>query len=283
MTNNDLPDSTAVRVALWRAIHVQADAPPHVFVDDVGFRLVEPAEGWKERPDMHPVHTRRFRASILVRSRFMDDLVIDSHRKAIHQYVVLGAGLDSFAQRRANECPGLKIFEVDKPATQAWKKRRLQEIGLQTSGALNFVPINFENATSLWGNLAVHGFNKSTPAIVSSLGVSMYLTKNAIEDTLCDMSQLAPGSRFVMTFMLPLELVDPEDQPGYRMSLRGAESSGTPFISFFAPEEMKTLAASCGFSQVEHFSTVTLGEKYFSGRDDGLRPSTGEEILVLAT
>ncbi len=142
------------------------------------------------------------------------------------------------------------------------------------------MPVNFESETFLWEQLAKAGFDKKKSAIVSSLGVSMYLTKEAIKSTLREMAGLAPGSKFVMTFMLPLELVDPEDQPGYRMAEKGARASGTPFLSFFTPQEMLALAREAGFRGTEHLSTASLTPRYFAGRTDHLRPSTGEELLI---
>src|SRR5690242_10559884 len=94
------PESTAARVALWRALHLQLDSPPHVLDDEIGYRLVAPAEGWRERPDMHPQGTSTFRASIVARSRFIEDLLIEKLSEGIAQYVILGAGVDTFAQRK---------------------------------------------------------------------------------------------------------------------------------------------------------------------------------------
>lgn len=274
------PDSTAARVALWRALHVQIDPPPHVLSDEVGFKLLAPAEGWRSRPDMHPSGTSRFRASIVARARFIEDMVSEQINNGLSQYVILGAGLDTFAQRKPEVASKLQLFEVDEPKTQEWKKRRLIELGYDLPDWLHFAAINFETKISLFEQLEKVGFNKSKKAIVSSLGVSMYLTKNAILETLSKMSKLAPGSKFVMTFMLPLNLVDPEDQIGYQMAEKGARASGTPFISFFTPQEMLDLANKAGFKHVEHFSTASLTPKYFSARSDNLRPSTGEELLV---
>src|SRR5689334_3292127 len=93
------PDSTAVRVALWRALHVEVDAPPHVLKDTIGLQLAAPDEGWRQRPDMHPQGTSMFRASIVARARFIEDLVVDQMASGVDQYVLLGAGLDTFAQR----------------------------------------------------------------------------------------------------------------------------------------------------------------------------------------
>src|SRR5882757_8272708 len=94
------PDSTAVRVALWRAMHVQVDAPPHVLEDEIGLQIAAPDEGWRDRPDMHPENIRPFRASIVGRARFIEDLVLEQIDRGVGQYVILGAGLDTFAQRR---------------------------------------------------------------------------------------------------------------------------------------------------------------------------------------
>src|ERR1700681_1508355 len=94
------PDSTAVRVALWRAMHVQVDPPPHVLEDEIGLQLAAPDEGWHNRPDMHPLWTRRIRAAIVARARFVEDLVAEQADRGVGQYVILGAGLDTFAQRR---------------------------------------------------------------------------------------------------------------------------------------------------------------------------------------
>src|SRR5580693_940294 len=118
---NSGPDSSAVRVALWRALHVQVDAPPHVLEDEVGLLLANPEDGWRQRPDMDPEATSGFRAAIVARARFMEDLVTDHADAGIHQYVVLGAGLDTFAQRHPSVGSYLHVFEIDQPATQAWK------------------------------------------------------------------------------------------------------------------------------------------------------------------
>src|SRR6476661_4670710 len=114
------PDNTAVRVALWRALHVQVDSPPHVFIDDVGLRLVAPDDAWRDRPDMS-AFTRPFRASIVARARFIEDLVEEQAARGVAQYVLLGAGLDTFAQRKPALGARLRVFEVDAPGTQAWK------------------------------------------------------------------------------------------------------------------------------------------------------------------
>ena len=119
------PDSTAVRVALWRAMHVQVDPPPQVLEVEIGLRLAAPDEGWRRRPDMDPHATSHFRASIVARARFIEDLVVEQASDGVGQYVILGAGLDTFAQRRPEIASRLFVFEVEQPGPQAWKRQRL--------------------------------------------------------------------------------------------------------------------------------------------------------------
>jgi methyltransferase (TIGR00027 family) len=275
-------DTTAVRVALWRALHVQVDPPPHVFEDEIGLRLAAPEEGWRNRPDMNPDFTRPFRASMAARARLVEDLVAEQAGHGIRQYVILGAGLDTFAQRRPEIASRLRIFEIDKPGPQAWKRQRLMDLGFGVPDWLRFVPVDFESGASWWESLTAAGFDAGQPAVVASTGVSMYLTKQAIEDTLRQVAALAPGSTLAMTFTLPIELADPEVRRGLEIAQEGARASGTPFISFFTPPEMLELARRAGFRDVQHVSARTLAERYFAGRTDGLRPNS-EELLVAAT
>jgi methyltransferase (TIGR00027 family) len=277
------PDSTAVRVALWRAMHVQVDPPPHVLEDEIGLELVAPDDDWRRRPDMDPHATRLFRASIVARARFIEDLVLEQAGRGVSQYVILGAGLDSFAQRRPEVASRLKVFEVDRPGPQAWKRQRLIELGFDIPDWLRLVPVDFEAGGSWWEQLAASGLDASRPAVVASTGVSMYLTKDAIAAMLRRVAALAPGSTLAMTFLLPLELAAPEMRPGLQMAEKGARASGTPFISFFMPMEILALAREAGFREVQHVSAATLTQRYFACRKDGLRPPNNSEELLVAT
>lgn len=277
------PESTAVRVALWRAMHVQVDPPPHVLEDEIGLKLVAPDDGWRSRPDMDPQFTAPFRASIVARARFIEDLVTERASRGVGQYVILGAGLDTFAQRRPENASGLSVFEVDQSGPQAWKRQRLIELGFGVPDWLRLVPVNFEAGDTWWEQLPIAGFDTSARAIVASAGVSMYLTKDAIASMLRQIAALAPGSTFVMTFLMPLELADPEVRPGLELAAKGARASGTPFISFFTPSELLALARESGFKEARHVSTATLAERYFAGRTDGLRPPNNAEELLVAT
>jgi methyltransferase (TIGR00027 family) len=276
------PDETAVRVALWRALHVEIDSPPHVLEDVIGLKLVAPDDGWRSRPDMGPF-TRPFRASIVARGRFIEDLVAEQVARGVGQYVILGAGLDTFAQRRPELASRLSVFELDRPGPQAWKRQRLIAIGLGIPSFLRLVPVDFEAGDPWWERLAASGFDSRRPAVLASTGVSMYLTKDATATTLREVAALAPGSTLAMSFMLPIDMVDPEVRSGVERAAAGARANGTPFISFFTPAEMLTLARDAGFREVQHVSAATLAERYFAGRADGLRPPNNSEELLVAT
>jgi methyltransferase (TIGR00027 family) len=279
----EAPDTTAVRVALWRAMHVQVDPPPHVLEDEIGLQLVAPDDGWRARPDMDPAGTRGFRAAIVARARFIEDLVAEQAGHGVSQYVVLGAGLDTFAQRRPELASRLRVFEVDQPGPQAWKRRRLIELGFGIPDWLRLAPVDFEASGSWWQQLAAAGFNPGQPAVVASTGVTMYLTKDATAATLRQLARLAPGSTLAMTFLLSPELLDDTDRSGLQASEKGARASGTPFVSFYPPQEMLALTREAGFTDARHVSGSSLAERYFADRTDGLRPSTGEDFVVATT
>jgi methyltransferase (TIGR00027 family) len=277
------PDSTAVRVALWRAMHVQVDPPPHVLRDEIGLQLAAPQDGWRDRGDMHPTGTSRYRAGVVVRSRFTEDLVAEHAARGVSQYVILGAGLDTFAQRQPGLANPMRVFEVDQPGPQAWKRERLTELGYGIPAWLRLVPVDFEASGSWWDRLAAAGFDAGEPAVVASLGVSMYLTEDANAATLRQLASLAPGSTLVMTFAPPLELLEAAERSAREVAEQGARSSGTPWLSSFAPRDILAMARRAGFKDAEHISAALLNQRYFAGRTDGLRTSSGEELLIAAT
>lgn len=277
------PDSTAVRVALWRAMHVQIDSPPHILQDEIGLRLAAPDADWRKRRDMDPDATKLFRASIVARSRFVEDLVVEQAGRGISQYVILGAGLDTFAQRRPDIASRMQVYEVDRPGPQEWKRARLAALGFGVPAWLRFVPVDFEARDDWWERLKNAGFERERPAVAAELGVSMYLTKNVINETLRHAASLAPGSTFVMTYLLPMELAAPDERTAREMAERGARASGTPFVSFFSPDQILALAREAGFQEAQCVSAADLSQRYFAGRSDGLRLSGSEELLVACT
>ncbi len=277
---NAEPDSSAVRTALWRALHVEVDEPPHLIDDEIGLALAAPDAGWRERPDMHPLGTRPYRAGIVARTRYVEDLLVDEH---IPQYILLGAGLDTFVQRHPELGAQVAVFEVDQPGPQAWKRQRLEALGFGVADSLHLVPVDFEADADWWHALLDAGLDTTAKTLVSSSGVSMYISKEATAATLRRLVGLAPGSIVIMTFMLPLDLVDDVDRPGLEAAARGAEASATPWISLYPPDAIAALARDAGFAHVETVSTADLAQPYLAGRTDGLRAAGGEGILIART
>lgn len=276
------PEHTAVRVALWRALHVQIDPQPHILSDEVGAKLVAEAN-WQQRPDMNPDFSKPMRASIVGRAKFIEDLVEEQSKLGVTQYVILGAGLDTFAQRRPDLAAHMQIFEVDQPGPQAWKQQRLAETGITTPKSLHFVPVDFEAGESWWDLLIAKGFDPKKPAIVVSTGVTMYLTKETNLVTFQQMAKLAPGSTFATTFMLALELLEPKERGSMEFVMKRAAESKTPFISLFTPEEILAMAKQAGFGKSKYVSGEDLYQKYFAKRSDGLRAGHAEAFLVAQT
>jgi methyltransferase (TIGR00027 family) len=260
-------------------MHVAADAPPHVFEDRFGLKLLAPGPRWRARPDMKQRAMSRLRASIVARARFIEDLVIEQARLGVGQYVILGAGLDTFAQRRPRVAERLMLFEIDRPDTQSWKRRRLADLGIGVAPWLKFVGVDFEGGESWWERLLQAGFDPGRPTVVASAGVSMYLARGTNAETLRRLGGLAAGSTLAMTFHVPIGLVDPGERP-FRRSL---EKPGSPFINSYRPAEMLALIREAGFRAARHVSAAELHQLYFAGRPDGLRPSSIEDLVVAIT
>ena len=272
------PDNTAVRVALWRALHILEDAPPHVLDDTIGLALVDPPADWRARPDMGPF-TRPFRASIVARARFVEDHVTARLAQGVSQLVILGAGLDTTAQRRPDLAARLRIFEVDAPETQSWKQQRLAALGLPAGAT--FVPFQLGEDTTWLDALCAAGFDPTQSSTFVSTGLSMYLPHEAVRSMLQAIAGLPVGTSLVLSFLLPIDQAEPALRPGIEAAARGAAANGTPWRSFFLPHALLDQARAAGFSAVAHVSAEDLNARYFAGRTDGLRlPLRSEELLV---
>ncbi len=191
--------------------------------------------------------------------------------------------MDTFAQRRPDLAARLVVFEVDRPSAQAWKRQRLIELGFGIPSFLRLVPVDFEAGDAWWERVTASGFDAGQAAIVACSGVSMYLTREAITATLLSVARLAPGSTLALSFMLPVEFANPDVRPAIERAAEGARANGTPFISWFTPEQMLGLGREAGFRDVRHVSAAALAERYFANRSDGLRPPNNAEELLVAT
>jgi methyltransferase (TIGR00027 family) len=206
----------------------------------------------------------------ICRGRFAEDQLALARERGVDQYIVLGAGLDSFALRHAQSLGDLVVYEVDDPPMQEWKRWRMERLHLRPPPGLRFVPCDFETQ-DVRDALAAAGFNATAPAFVSWLGVTQYLTRPAIAETLRWAAGLAEGSEILVAYLVPSQEAD-------AMKALAADQ-GTRFETFFAPEEMEALLSEAGL-RAEHFTPEYLDALYFRDRDDGLRAPTGERLIV---
>ena len=272
------PSTTAERAAVLRAAHQLLDRPS-ILEDPIALRLIGAERAAALRADPQPFDTpaaRRLRASIAIRSRYAEDCLRDAVRRGVRRYVVLGAGLDSFAWR--NPFPGLRIYEVDQPATQAWKRQRVRDAGLELPASLTFVPVDFETANLAEAMRGV-GIDAREPTFVSWLGVTVYLTREAVMATLAWVASLAPGSEVVFGYAIaPSSLGDRGRAAVERMAARAA-ASGEPWRTFFEPEVLRRDLERLGFAAIEDFTPAQAFARYLRGRDDGLRTGSAFRLM----
>lgn len=271
------PDNTAQRTALWRALHMEIDAKPFIFEDPWALRLAGPDAGWQNRPDMK--FTKPIRASIVGRARFVEDQVMQSLANGITQYVILGAGLDSFALRNPALQDQVQVFEIDQPDTLNWKREIILKHLKAIASNLRFVPVDFEK-TTWWDALNEAKFDVTKPVVITCTGVTLYLSHQAIKEMLERMAGLAAGSVVIISFYAPVETLTGEDKALMEMSLKGAAASGTPMVSFFDAAQVQQMASEAGLKNCQTYDTKDLITRYFTGRSDGLLPNAGEIFLV---
>jgi methyltransferase (TIGR00027 family) len=277
--HEDRPSKTAFRVALRRAAHQILDHPK-VFADPFALAIVgATAEDLRSSPKSHGRLARAMRAFMAVRSRYAEDGLARAVAGGIRQYVVLGAGLDTFAYR--NPFPDLRVSEVDHPATQGWKRRRLEEGNIAIPASMTFAPVNFESQTLIDG-LARAGFDSSQPAFFSWLGVVPYLTRSAAMETFRFVGSLPKGSGVVFDYALPPEALNLVQRLALKALSDRVAAAGEPFQTFFEPAALMTELRPMGFSAFEDLETETINARYFSGRSDGLRVRGGIGRLMKA-
>jgi methyltransferase (TIGR00027 family) len=264
-------------VAIRRAAHQLVDQPP-VLDDPIAVRMVGSVFPRKMERAQHKV-ARDFRAFMAVRSRYAEDQLAASVSAGVRQYVVLGAGLDTFAYR--NPYPALRVFEVDFPATQAWKQEMLVEAKIAVPGNLTFVPLDLEHHT-LAEDLAAAGFDSAEPAFFSWLGVIPYLTTAAFRATLGAIAQLPTGSAVSFDFALAPETLSPQGRTAFDALAARVAEAGEPFQLFFTPETLASELRQVGFQRIEQLNYDQLNERYFKDRADGLRLSA-VGLAMLAT
>lgn len=268
-----LPSQTALTAAAARAAHLIVDQPPRIFTDHLAAQLLgEQAEeflSYHRAHGDHPVLSAA-RAQVTCRSRYTEDRLADAASRGTSQYVILGAGLDSFAYR-AKLAGHVRVFEVDQPATQEWKRERLAAAGIAIPAGTALVATDFEHG-GLAARLRNAGFDPSQPALVSWLGVTMYLTQPAIGRTLGELSGFAPGTELITDYMLPPGRRDADGQSYADQVGPVAAQRGEPWLSCLAPDEMSAQLTAHGFGGIQHISQHDSISGQLWDRSDPLHP-----------
>jgi methyltransferase (TIGR00027 family) len=258
---------TAFSAAALRAWHTLAGDEPKIFRDEFALALTGMAEA--DVLALGQGVSAASASTCILRSRFTEDRLAAASER-LSQYVVLGAGLDSYALRMGDGLGTLTVFEVDDPPFQEWKQQRIRELGLKPPPQLHFVPCDFES-TSIAEALAVGGFAAEKACFISWLGVTQYLTREAVTDTLRWAGERPAGSELVLTY---LESNAQAANLRHRMG-----QSGIAVLSDFTTGEMMAMVKAAGFSRIEALSAEAAEEQYFRGRTDGLKAPEIQRLL----
>ena len=266
---------TAIVTAMLRGAHYILDGEPKILDDSfarafAGFPSDE--ELLKRLNALAYPDFPRMRTLFALRNRYAEDELVRTIEHGTSQYIILGAGLDSFAYRRPDLLRTLDVYEVDHPASQAWKRERVKELGIEIPARLHYVPIDFERETLTEG-LAAGGINLLNVATFFSwLGVTQYLSSSAVLGTLREIAGLAtPGSEIVFQFVVPAATLAGEESSLVTALAAGAAAVGEPWLSFFEPEELEAHLRQMGFGKILHFGSQQATERYLLSRTDGLR------------
>ena len=270
---------SALRVAIVRAAHQLLDMPL-VFEDPLALRILGPEEAERLRRDPMRYNNPALlslRASLVVRSRLAEDEWAQARRRGVRQYVILGAGLDTYAYRHVLDDES-RIYEVDLPSMQRWKRDCLRTAGIEVPTSVTFVSTDFESST-LADALTSARFCRSEPAFFSWLGVTMYLEESAFLGTIQFIGSLAPGSGVVFDYAISPELLSARERRGREIFASRAAEYGEPWKLFFEPSDLAQTLRSLGFNEVQDFGPDALQERYLAGRTDGLRKSGGSHLV----
>jgi methyltransferase (TIGR00027 family) len=276
--NEGRPSRTAQRVAVRRAAHQLLDRPL-VFEDPFALQIIGPDAAAATAAKADSRLSSSFRAFMAVRSRHSEDELAAAYARGVRQYVVLGAGLDTFAWR--NRWPELHVFEVDFPATQHWKRQRLANVGMAEPPTLTFAPVDFESQT-LADGLRAAGFRTDQSAYFSWLGVTMYLTREAFESTVAFMGALPSGGGVTFDYAVDRAELGLFEKLALDHLERKVAAMGEPFQLFFRTAELKATMARLGFGEIEDLGSDDLNARYLAGRADSLKLRGGIGRLVRA-
>lgn len=274
------PSRSALSVASLRAVHQLLDEPL-VFPDPIALPLLGASTEAALRDDPFSLNdplSRGMRGALVARSRFVEDELSRCVAAGVRQYLVVGAGLDTFAYRNPYRDEGLRVFEVDHPGTQQWKQQLLAESGIDVSASLTFVPADFER-DDLGSALRQAGFQPDQAACVSWMGVTMYLTADAVAATLRTLAGFVPGSRLCFDYRLPVTMLNPVERVINEVIGQRVAALGEPWLSTFDPTQLQKQLLDLGFGSAESATPESLNARYFARRKDGLRAGGGVCIM----
>jgi methyltransferase (TIGR00027 family) len=277
----DQPSATAYRVAMRRAAHQILDEPK-VLDDPIALRIVGPRAEASIRSDPARFQSRVgrvLRAFLVARSRCAEDALGVAVAAGVRQYVVLGAGLDTFAYRNPYDAQGLRVFEVDHPATQAWKRALLGKVRIEEPASLTFVPVDFETQT-LPERLISCGFQADAPAYFSWLGVVMYLTRETVMSTLAFVADRPAGSGITFDYLVPPSSLPFLRRIGLWFMSRRVAAAGEPWRTWFDPVTLADHLRGLGFTRLEDLDGPALDARYFVGGAPGLRGSSAGRVMT---
>jgi len=266
------PSSTAEGAALARAVHQVIDLP-RVFDDPYALPILGPLAAGRLQSAIDRGGAG-MRASIVMRSRYAEDRLAAAVARGVRQYVLLGAGLDTFSCRNPHAAAGLRVFEVDHPATQRAKRERLARAGLTPVAGTTFVPVDFETDSPRTA-LTAAGLRFDQPVFFSLLGVVIYLTHEATMETMRLVAGCAPGSGIAFSFSVPDDLLNDPQRASRRRAMDRLAAVGEPWINFYPPDRLAGALLGLGFATAEPFSPADANRTYFAGRTDNLRIATG--------
>ena len=274
------PSRTALRVAHLRAVHQLLDEPV-VFTDPIALPLLGAATEAALRNDPFALNdpiSRGLRAALVVRSRFVEDELARCIAEGVRQYILLGAGLDTFAYRNPYQAEGLRVFEVDHAGTQQWKQQLLADAGIGVPSPLTFVPVDFEH-DDLAVSLRTAGVRLDQPACISWMGVAMYLTAEAVLRTLRATAGFAAGSCLCFDYHVPSAMLNPVERVINEVIEQQLAAFGEPWLSTFDPVQLERQMLELGFSDARSATPDDLNARYFARRKDGLRTGGGTRIM----
>jgi methyltransferase (TIGR00027 family) len=272
---------TIDRPALMRAAHQVLDDDPKIFRDPFAIGFTDGASrteiDGRSRELLTPA-CKLLRSAMVLRARYAEDELAASIENGIRQYVLLGAGLDTFALRQPAHAANLRIFEVDHPATQRWKRQRLVSLGAKLPANLAHVPFDLQ-LDGLDKALRGAGFDRRKPAFFSWLGVTQYLDERAIHTTLGYIAGLEPGSGISFSFNPPEDTLDGLDREEARAAAGRAAAFGEPWRTRLTAGTLVHRLRAAGFRRIEHLHPTYADRVYFSGRRDGLRAARFEQLI----